>query len=320
MDVQEMLKTLPPDALNQFRRMMLGDVSDLPDWATDMLRMIGIEPPLEGAERVARELRERGLEENVRELEEQGYTVIRDAFDADMAKRIEEGILACGEEDRRDGVKTMGGSEGPTGQAVFRLVERGRVFEEVLLHPKLTPVLSTTLGRGYVVATFTGMIRPQGTPELPLHSDNQFMPAPFPEWAQGTTAVWYLEDLDAARGASRVVPGSHRRRRHPKPGEGQDEAVAVEAPKGSIVVWVSNTWHGNCARTAPGTRVTLHTAFQRMHIRPMEHYDDIAQEILDRNPPEFARLIGRDLPYDYDRSGPPALNMLKTTLLSHGSE
>jgi ectoine hydroxylase-related dioxygenase (phytanoyl-CoA dioxygenase family) len=177
--------------------------------------------------------------------------------------------------------------------------------------------MTSVLGHGYTISTFTGMIRPKGTPQLPLHSDNQFMPAPFPEWQQVATAVWYLEDVTAEGGASRLVAGSLKRMRHPGPNEGEDEWIAIEAPKGSIVMWVGHTWHGNCARTIPGERVTLHTAFSRMHLRPMESYDAMPQEILDRNPPEFARLVGRTLPYGYDANGPDRLNMLRAHLLTH---
>jgi ectoine hydroxylase-related dioxygenase (phytanoyl-CoA dioxygenase family) len=106
-------------------------------------------------------------------------------------------------------------------------------------------------------------------------------------------------------------------RRHPRAGEGESDAIAIEAPKGSLLMWVGNTWHGNCARTLPGERVTLHTAFCRLHMRPLESYDSLPQEVIDRNPPIFAQILGRGLPFGYDEAGPGSLAMLRTQLLSH---
>jgi ectoine hydroxylase-related dioxygenase (phytanoyl-CoA dioxygenase family) len=311
------LSSVDPALIDQFRQILLGDVSKLPPFALDMLRSMGIEPPVDAEKRQADAVRELGLEQNARELEEQGYTVVRNAFDGAFAERLRARLHEVGAEDRARGITTMGGSKGPTGHTVFRLVERGRVFEEAALHPALITLMTAVLGHGRTISTFTGMIRPQGTPRLPLHSDNQFMPAPFPEWQQVATAVWYTDDLTAEGGATRLVPKSHLRRRHPGPGEGEDEVVPIEASKGSLVMWVGNTWHGNCARTIPGERVTLHTAFSRMHLRPMESYDSIAQEILDRNPPLFAQLVGKTLPYGYDERGPGQLEMLRAHLASH---
>jgi ectoine hydroxylase-related dioxygenase (phytanoyl-CoA dioxygenase family) len=313
------LSSVDPAMIEQFRQILLGDVSKLPPFALDMLRSMGIEPPADAAERQARMARELGLEPNVKELREKGYTIVPNAVDHAFADRLRARLIEVAAEDRARGLVTMGGSKGPTGHTVFRLVERGRVFEEAAVHPVLVTLMTAVLGHGRTISTFTGMIRPQGTPKLALHSDNQFMPAPFPEWNSVATAVWYTEDLTAAGGASRVVPGSCHRRRHPGPGEGEDEAIALEAPKGSLVMWVGNTWHGNCAREIPGERVTLHTAFSRMHVRPIECYDSMPQEILDRNPPLFAQLIGRGLPYGCDERGPGHLEMLKAHLATHSA-
>jgi ectoine hydroxylase-related dioxygenase (phytanoyl-CoA dioxygenase family) len=316
-EAASLLATLPPETISKFRQMLLGDVSKLPPQALDMLRSMGIEPPGDAKARHEREIRELGLERNVAELEEQGYTIVRDAFDDDLADRLRERIVELAAEDRAKGVVTMGGSRGPTGRTVFGFLHRGRPFEEAAVNRVLVALMTSVLGHGRTISTFTAMVRPEGTPALTLHSDNQYMPAPFPEWQQVATAVWYLDDVTAEGGASRVVPGSRKLCRHPAPGEGEDRAIALEAPKRSLVMWVGNTWHGNCARTIPGERVTLHAAFCRMHLRPLESFDCVPQEILDRNPPLLAELLGRTLPYGHGEHGPDNMAMLRAHLLTH---
>ncbi len=275
-----------------------------------------IEAPLEASESLKRQIKGLALEANVADLDRRGYTIVENVAPLEFFDRLRERILEIAAEDRARGLQTLGGSEdSPTGQTVFHLLSRGRVFEEAVLNPKLIALLTHLLARSFTVSTLTAMVRGQGTPALGLHSDNQYKPQPFPPYAQGTVAVWCCEDFTAEGGATRLVPGSHRLQRHPKRGEGNDEAIAIECPKGSIAMWGSNVWHGNCARTTHGQRVTLHTAFTRSYMRPMESYDDMPREVIERNPPLFEQLIGRNLPYGFGEEGPDPQAMLRATLL-----
>src|SRR5207244_8409012 len=116
---------------------------------------MGIEPPVDAGQRQANAVHELGLEHDVRQLEEEGYTIVRSAFDDAFAERLRTRILEVGAEDLARGVMTMGGSKGPTGHTVFRLVERGRVFEEAALHPVLVTLMTAVLGHGRTISTFT---------------------------------------------------------------------------------------------------------------------------------------------------------------------
>ena len=73
------------------------------------------------------------------------------------------------------------------------------------------------------------------------------------------------------------------------------QAVTVEAPAGSVLIWHGNSWHGAHARTAPGLRISLVTFFSRHYIRPpRETYSaKLTQEMLDRNGPRFAKRVDR---------------------------
>jgi ectoine hydroxylase-related dioxygenase (phytanoyl-CoA dioxygenase family) len=93
-----------------------------------------------------------------------------------------------------------------------------------------------------------------------------------------------------------VVPGSHRYGRQPLPGEGEADAVAVECPAGSVAVWNGALWHGNCGRLAPGERITFHTSFCRLWMKPFANNDIVPQEVVDRNGPLMAQILGRGLP------------------------
>jgi ectoine hydroxylase-related dioxygenase (phytanoyl-CoA dioxygenase family) len=85
-----------------------------------------------------------------------------------------------------------------------------------------------------------------------------------------------------------------RRLRPPISGEGVDETIPLECPKGSIMFWNAATWHGASSRTIPGLRVGFHTPCKQVWLRPLESYTDLSDEIVSRNPPVLGRMIGRE--------------------------
>jgi ectoine hydroxylase-related dioxygenase (phytanoyl-CoA dioxygenase family) len=141
--------------------------------------------------------------------------------------------------------------------------------------------------------------------QLALHSDQQMVPAPFPAYALIVGATLLLTDYTRENGAFAFVPGSHRAGRHPVAGEAADRAVAVEAPAGSLLVHHGALWHGSFGRTTPGLRIGLAYAYSRMFVTPLEAYrEHVTKDILDRNPPRFARLLGQHVPTGSTEAGP----------------
>jgi ectoine hydroxylase-related dioxygenase (phytanoyl-CoA dioxygenase family) len=67
-------------------------------------------------------------------------------------------------------------------------------------------------------------------------------------------ALWALTDFDHANGATRLVPGSHRRDRRPAKGE-QAEHVEAEMPAGSVLLYDGSLWHGGGANVSDDRRV-----------------------------------------------------------------
>ena len=63
-------------------------------------------------------------------------------------------------------------------------------------------------------------------------------------------------------------------------------------------MFTGNLWHCAGARTIPGQRVGMTVYFNRMYARPQEDLNSVlSDEIIARNPPRFAHLVGRDNPY-----------------------
>lgn len=248
------------------------------------------------------------LVKNCYELETLGYTVIRDAASLSFIEELRAQVLEVTKARLARG-ETVGDRRGLFSYINKNTLSKGRVFEQTVMNPKVNAIAAFLLGDGYILNTQSASVVSQGTPPLFLHSDNAYVPEPFPPWPVTATFVWVTEDLTPETGASRVVPGSHKYNRQPYAGgEGEQDAVPIICPKGSVQVWNGATWHGNCGRTAPGERVTVHTSFARMCFRTFSNNDAVPEEVVARNP-GLDKILGRDLPYfkEFDNGSDPAL-------------
>lgn len=243
-----------------------------------------------------------GLERNVVELELYGYTVVRDAEPLEFFDELRETILACGREDlERERRIPLAGRAGGS-YLVAHLLARGRIFELAALSEKPLTLVTYLLGESCQISSCHGHVRAQGDPPQAMHSDLAFVPDPHPGFAHVCNMMWCTEDFTREAGGTLVVPGSHRRGVHPLPGDTtRSMAIPIDAPRGSVIVFTGSLWHGAGARTLPGVRVGMTVYFARMYARTQERLDAlIPDEVVARNPPRFAELVGRHNPYPMD--------------------
>jgi ectoine hydroxylase-related dioxygenase (phytanoyl-CoA dioxygenase family) len=247
-----------------------------------------------------RTIRELDLEKNVAELEAFGFTVIENVVPDDLVDRLAAGIKATAA--KRLGVDEIpedGSMQAGETQILEGMLAEGRAFEEAVLHPQATAMLRWMLGDSYIMNSLHAFVKGPDAPLGNLHIDS-YMPDPLPRYSQVANVNFLLSDYTAEGGAIRFWPGSHKLGRHPRADEREraDMLVPVEAPRGSLAVFHGMTWHGVCPKLTPGLRLNLIYFGCRHYIRPQEFYlDKLPQETIDRNPPEFRKLIGADLPF-----------------------
>lgn len=144
-----------------------------------------------------------------------------------------------------------------------------------------------------MVGSFSAIRRGPGKGTIPLHVDYAHVPEPFPEWAVTGVGVWAFEDWTEASGPTWIVPGSHRLRRAPRPGDDVSAAVPIEMPKGSVVFFTEAVWHWQGDRAEPGERITLHWHFNRGIMRSLEP-KKVDPQMLHRNSPRLGEMLGED--------------------------
>ncbi len=275
------------------------------------------------------EVRGLGLTAHVADLDAHGFTVIPPelASPNGLAERLLTGVLDVAE--RRNGVRpdleTGGthagyserfaekGGDSPFGELLNSLILEGRVFEEALMNPVVLAITTYLCGYGVVLSSMGCFLKGPNKTPVDLHCDT-LLPSPYPHEALVCNATYLLTDFSRENGSTAFVPGSHKWCRAPRGEEGlvehNPQAVAVEAPAGSLVVWHGNTWHGAFPRAATGLRVSIPVLMARPFMRTEEDLaDHVPEETLARNSPRFAILVQQGIVYgwrDYEHAPPRA--------------
>ena len=261
---------------------------------------------------------ELGLERNIFELDSYGFTVVRPdkVAEREFFERIRATVLRICKD--RTGVDFALESNGEFGHykaqpqtdgqfLLFYLLMADRVFEEWIVNPTLYTLINYLMRGQQQLSSLTSFVKWKGERDtLGLHSDSPpDRDGRMPPCSDVANAAYCLTDYTLDNGAIAMVPGSHTYCRQPKPGEGEDMAVPVEAEAGSLIVWHGNTWHGAFEKKTDGLRLNVTSYHCHRRLKTQERYQwHVTQEMIDRNPPEFARLVGADDNMGWDESGP----------------
>ena len=226
------------------------------------------------------------LSETVMNLKEDGYAVVDSGESKNFHDELRDVCIKLSNE-------TEGSSKGYTASI---LLGRHPIFEKVVLNKKLLALVEVMCGKGALLSQIIASIRPQGSNEIGLHADQNWFPAPFPVHNQLFTVCWALDSFTKEGGSTKVIPGSHKKRRHPLPDEIVDQkgVIPIECSAGSLAMWDGSVWHSNYPRKIEGDRVVIHITFCRLALRPVESYDHLDNEWLKDKPNELSTLLGRD--------------------------
>ena len=243
-------------------------------------------------EHLREQVEELGLAQNVRDMQEKGFTVLKNVAPPEFIERLRTKIVELCSKDL---------SEGRTGhniQQATMLFGRDPIFVEACLMPKILVFSEIVVGGGFHMSNLVGLLKPPSEGALELHTDTNWLPEPYSEHPSTITCCWATETLNRESGCTKAAPGSHKTRRQPTPEEaGNDDlAVPLECGVGDVPVWLGECWHGNYRRQTAGDRVTLHMSMTRHIYRPMENYDHLDKDWISRQPqPDVVRqLLRRD--------------------------
>lgn len=272
----------------------------------------------EGLNRTFNRIRELGLESHVSELNTYGFTVVppEKVADREFFLNIRDTVLRICKE--RTGFEFQLDENGEFGKykaqpqsdgqfLLFYLLMADPIFEQWILNPTLYTLIDYLMGGQQQLSSLTSFVKWKGERQgLGLHSDSPpDRDGHLPACSDVANAAYCLTDYTLENGAIAMVPGSHRYCRQPRPGEGENNAVPVEAEAGSLIAWHGNIWHGAFPKKTDGLRLNVTSYHCHRRLKTQEAYQwRVTQEMLDRNPTEFARLVAADDHMGWDENGP----------------
>jgi ectoine hydroxylase-related dioxygenase (phytanoyl-CoA dioxygenase family) len=183
-------------------------------------------------------------------LDDFGYVVLPDVLDARMLVALRETFERAAAEQQQG----AGARESGTRHVKFDFDTGAGAVADAIQH---------VIGRPFGLMNQGGRDPLPGFGQQGLHTD--WRPRAAWEPFHAATALWLLDDFKCDNGATRVVPGSHRKGAVPKSfadpeGHHPDEKVVI-ARAGSVLVINGHVWHSGTRNRSKASRRVVQSAF-----------------------------------------------------------
>jgi len=259
-------------------------------------------------------------ESGVERFLEQGFAVFEGLL---SPAAVDEIVRLCDAVHRRFASRAAGSQStsafhGEGTRLLYNLHNKAPEFRELIFDPDVLALGDVLLKKGsyrdaepYQLALsqargLVGAHEPQ-----PLHIDSVVAGAGLPLVMQ---AMWVLSDFKPGSGATRVVPGSQRRRGYAEAGRSYADECLLEAPRGTLVIFDGALWHGSSRKTTEDERWIVVNRYSRWFYRPsFDHTRNTPQEIFDTLTDRQKELLGF-------RFLPPVDEFTRVTRMREGFE
>jgi ectoine hydroxylase-related dioxygenase (phytanoyl-CoA dioxygenase family) len=233
----------------------------------------------------------------VEELKTHGYTLLHGLVSPEHL----EALRAALDKVHRDEAHVPRQAVEANGLRGSNLVRRAEIFRQALQQPAIIAIVEAMLGSDCILHSFEARSPLPGGGMQSLHRDMPFIE----NLALSVNVLWMLDDFTRDNGATRVVPGSHRRPEGPEKGKVYPDEVLAIAPAGTIVMFNTATWHGGGQNNTDRIRRGFHVHYCRSWVKPYwDHPRSMDPESLANASPLLIRLLG----YHSQMNFEPALN------------
>jgi ectoine hydroxylase-related dioxygenase (phytanoyl-CoA dioxygenase family) len=222
-----------------------------------------------------------GLDQAKHELDSQGYCVVENVLSGAEIAALRMRLIEQAEGERARGVAFLDGGPTHCNQRVWMLVNKGKVFRDLMLHPVVDELIGHLLGPDFLLSSLTANIAGPGGEPMVLHTDQGYVGFWTPKPVVANIA-WMLDDFTDENGGTRLVPRSHLRQdatprsssfvpaqtaNIPTP----EETIAAEGKAGSILCFDGRLWHGTGANRTQRPRHALLSYHCRGFVRQQEN-------------------------------------------------
>jgi len=239
-------------------------------------------------------------EMNFQELERNGYTILPDALSPQevvTTRQAVEELL-----DTEETVARGTGTQTDNLRNAHAIVGKHPHFYEFFLNSPVMRVVRGVLGED--ARMYDANIRvpmPTGNRDakkgFQVHVDREdYAVLPFVKgqhFPMALNVVWCLVDFTKENGSTLLWPGSHHSCQVPDPDADASDAIQVEAPAGSAIVWDAAIWHQGGINFDDSPRWTVIAYYQRAWIKgKTDSVRLLAPEAVEKMSDEAKQLVG----------------------------
>jgi ectoine hydroxylase-related dioxygenase (phytanoyl-CoA dioxygenase family) len=226
--------------------------------------------------------------ENVREVHQRGFTVVRGALDIESAAELRAGLDDMANQQRSAATERTAMDD----FMVHNPMVIDRRFLHLLENSTIVSALDEFLGDTSILYAYTSSSMPaHGTNySHRIHVDS---PRVIPGYMTNLGVIVALDDFSAANGATYYLPGSFERLDVPSEEEFFASAERVFPRRGDLVVFNARTFHLGGQNTTDIARhaVTLNACRSFMRQR-FDYPRLVDQELIDELTPTLRRILG----------------------------
>jgi ectoine hydroxylase-related dioxygenase (phytanoyl-CoA dioxygenase family) len=238
---------------------------------------------------------DRWVDQTTEALQYVGYEIVTDVFDeAELA------ALAAAMRRTQDAIRDEIGTErleraGELG--VLRLMAKYEPSVlSVLEKPELLAIVDATVSETAILHLQNGFVLPSFAPGAVPQTFQTTFHRDFPRHLDGYLAsincLLTIDAFTAENGGTLVVPGTHQRAVKPSDEYLAANAIPVEAPAGSLVVFDSTLWHAAGANVSGRDRLGMNLQFTRSFIKQQIDYSRALADIMETLPDRTQQLLG----------------------------
>lgn len=205
-------------------------------------------------------------EEEKRQLDEDGYVILTDVYDAAMLMQLRDGFDAIAAQERGDLTGKESGTRHPKD-----LLNHDPVFITACLQARILAAVHHVLARPFRLTQCSGRDPLPGFGQQGLHAD--WMPRQPGEPFVVATAICMLDAFAEGNGQTRVVAGTHLRiegmsKALRDPSGHHPEEILITSTAGSVLVFNGYLWHSGTRNNSTRSRRALQCVFHAAEIIP----------------------------------------------------
>ncbi len=231
------------------------------------------------------------LKQNIRDL---GYVILEDILSPSVTEIIRSKLYSAQEKFIAEiGVDKLRAANEYGNLRIIMKYEP--YFFSLFEHPVVLSILDEILGNTAILHLQNGMILP--SLESSLTSRSHIFHRDFQRFLNGyigaINILFAIDEFTADNGGTLVVPSTHQKLEIPDKEYMAMNAIAVECPQGSALIFDSTLWHAAGKNHSGKDRLSINNYFVQSFFKPqIDYVRALGEETIRRLPERTKHLMG----------------------------